>query len=322
MKFTIQDVALNRLKLRPLLIFDRVLRTSSIGGAAKELHLTQPAVTKAIRELEEQLEIKLFERTNRGVVATESGVILGGRIKSVLAEMRYLIDDLNRFKGAEIGSIMVGTLISASAKLLPQAITALKAQSPQVLVSLRVGTINQLFPALARGELDMVVGRLSEADMTVARSFGLSHDVLYQERLCLVVGHKHPLSQSMAVQPHDLSEYPWIIPPPESPMRSIVNEYFYEHEMRLPSNLVESLSLMTNISLLLSGDWVWVMPRAAAQPFVDTGLLAMLPVGAVGEWVDVGVTIRDDQTFTPATTRFIACLKHVGMQMYEDTPTR
>ncbi|MBP6563909.1 MAG: hypothetical protein KA214_10580, partial [Neisseriaceae bacterium] len=102
--------------------------------------------------------------------------------------------------------------------------------------------------------------------------------------------------------------------------RSIVNEYFYEHDMPLPSNLVESLSLMTNISLLLSGEWVWVMPRAAAQPFVDTGLLAMLPVGEVGEWVDVGVTLRDDQTFTPATTRFIDCLKAVGAQMYADTP--
>lgn len=64
------DGMLRRLKLKPLLIFDRVLASHSIARAAKELNLTQPAVTKAIQELEDDLGVELFERTNRGVVPT------------------------------------------------------------------------------------------------------------------------------------------------------------------------------------------------------------------------------------------------------------
>ena len=64
------DAMMRRLKLKPLLIFERVLESSSIARAARELNLTQPAVTKAIQELEADLDVPLFERTNRGVVPT------------------------------------------------------------------------------------------------------------------------------------------------------------------------------------------------------------------------------------------------------------
>jgi len=121
------DVMLRRLKLKPLLIFDRVLSSSSIAGAARELNLTQPAVTKAIQELEADLDVALFERTNRGVTPTCYGNLLGTRVKTVIAELRYLTDELNTFRTGDSGHVIIGTGISASARLLPQAITETQA---------------------------------------------------------------------------------------------------------------------------------------------------------------------------------------------------
>jgi DNA-binding transcriptional LysR family regulator len=138
---------LNRLKLRPLLVFDRVLRCQSIARAARELNLTQPAVTKAIRELEVQLDTELFRRSNnRGVSPTEYGLLLGERVKSVIAELRYLTDELNTFKGGISGHVVVGTQISASSSLLPRAILQLKAQAPRLLITVREGPQDYLFP--------------------------------------------------------------------------------------------------------------------------------------------------------------------------------
>lgn len=310
------NVTLNHLKLRPLLIFDRVLRHHSIAHAAKALNLTQPAVTKAIRELEDQLDTILFERSNRGVVPTDCALILGERVKSVLAELRLLADELNTFKGGETGHVVVGTLISASAKLLPQAIMALKEKHPKVLISVRVGTVNQLFPALAVGELDLVVGRLPEEALDIDQNFPVKHEVLYQERLSLVVGSQHPVLQAASLTYQDLADYPWILPPPESPMRRIATRFFRDMDMELPVNIVESLSLMTNINLMIDGNWVALMPKMAAQRFVSAGLLSFLPLDEVGQLVEVGVTTRHGKTLTPACSQLIACLKEVGMTSF------
>ncbi len=173
--FNVSDMILNRLKLRPLLIFDRVLRNQSIARAARELNLTQPAVTKAIRELEQQLDTILFDRNNRGVTPTDCGVLLGERVKSVIAELRYLTDELNTFKGGVTGHVVVGTQISASARLLPRAILLLKERAPKILVTVREGPQDYLFPALATGELDVVVGRLPEPDAPLTARMALSH---------------------------------------------------------------------------------------------------------------------------------------------------
>lgn len=314
-KFTINDIVLNRLKLRSFLIFEKVLKSSSMGEAAKSLYLTQPAVTKAIQELESQLGIQLFERSNRGVEPTTEAVQLGKRVDAIIAEIQYLVADLNRIVGAEVGYVVVGTLISASAKLLPQAINALKKDSPDILVTVRVGTTSELFPALSRGDLDCVVGRLPASDLKIGQHFHLTHEILYQERLCLVVGHQHPLANKADISREELCQYPWIIPPEDSPTRQIVDRYFAAVHLRYPRNRVESLSLMTNISLMLEDHWINLIPEVAAKPFVEVGLLSILSTGEVGDLVDVGVTTRKSQNLTPEVEKFIKALKSAVIEV-------
>ncbi|WP_337264108.1 MULTISPECIES: LysR substrate-binding domain-containing protein [unclassified Serratia (in: enterobacteria)] len=307
--FTVSDMILNRLKLRPLLIFDRVLRNQSIARAARELNLTQPAVTKAIRELEQQLDTVLFDRNNRGVTPTDCGVLLGERVKSVIAELRYLTDELNTFKGGVVGHVVVGTQISASARLLPRAILLLKARAPKILVTVREGPQDYLFPALASGELDVVVGRLPEPDAPLIARMALSHRALYRNSLCVVAGGHHPLLNQSDLNLHHLAEWPWILPPLDSPARRVADHFFKESGLPAPENIVESLSLLTNVNLLVDSSFLGLMPTAAARRFIAAGLLSQLPLGDVGPPTEVGFSIRQDKPLTPASRQLIECLK-------------
>ena len=318
--FSINDIVLNRLKLRPLLVFDRVLRCQSIARAARELNLTQPAVTKAIRELEVQLDTELLHRNNRGVSPTEYGVLLGERVKSVIAELRYLTDELNTFKGGISGHVVVGTQISASSSLLPRAILQLKAQAPKLLITVREGPQDYLFPALATGELDLVVGRLPDADDIYTRKLPLRHQPLYRNSLCIVAGSHHPLLAATAPALPALQHWPWIVPPPDSPARRVAEQFFADSGLAMPDNLLESLSLLTNVNLLVESDCLGLMPLLAAHRFASAGLLAILPLGEVGPLTAVGYSVRNDKALTPAARHLIDCLKHVGQTMQQDSP--
>ena len=89
----------HKLKLHQLQIFERVLARRSPSRAASEMHLTQPTVTKAIHDLEAFFGATLFERSNRGVTPTELALVLGRRVHAMMAEIRYMADDIDAVLG-------------------------------------------------------------------------------------------------------------------------------------------------------------------------------------------------------------------------------
>lgn len=303
------DVMLRHLKFKPLLIFDRVLQRNSIGHAAHDLHLTQPAVTKAILELERVLGVQLFERSNRGVSPTAYGLALGQRVKSVIAEVRHLADELHAFRSAESGHVIVGTLIAGSAQLLPLAIAQMQARTPDVRITVREGVADRLYPALATGELDVVVGRLPERDHPITQTFPLEHEGLFSESFCLVVRQGHPLTLRAEVRLADTLAWTWILPVPESPSRAVADRLFAQAGLALPAHRVESLSLLTNLGLLLRADACGLLPRGALALFAATGQLVALPVAGLGDFGVVGFSVRRDKPLTPAASAFVATLR-------------
>ncbi|SDV51304.1 LysR family transcriptional regulator [Chitinasiproducens palmae] len=306
----ISQLSLSRkLKLQQLIVVAKVIDSGSLLRAANEMGMTQPAITKAVQELEAFLEAPLFERSNRGVVPTELGRLLGERAKSMITELRYLTDEINALQRGTAGHVIVGTLISASARLLPLTIAKLKAQAPGVLVTVREASTPQLFPALATGDLDIAVGRLPERELPLASAFPLQHEVLFEESMCIVVGARHRFD--LPSQPHlaDLRHLPWIVPLGDSPARMRAERLFQDAGLALPENRIESLSMLTNIGLLLETACVALMPRAAAQQFVGPGLLSVLDVAESGDFGAVGFSIRADRKVSAACQRFIACLR-------------
>lgn len=321
MKFTTISVA-RKLKFYQLVVFDQVLQSGSLVRAAHALNLTQPAVTKIIHELESYFDAPLLIRGNRGVTATELGELVVRRAKSLLAELRSLTDEVNAFQEGTSGHVMVGTLISASTSLLPRAMQLLKQQAPGVLVSLRVGQMDQLFPALAVGEVDLVVGRVPDDWRWHNESPMLDVEVLYAEELSVVAGAGHPLHGRSPISLADLLEYPWVLPTRDSLLRRTADELFAEADLAPPGNVVESLSILTNITLMQDQQTVALMPFEAAQQFVSAGLLKAFDLGKPLQFGDIGCFFSNTRALGPAARLFRECLNQARCESSERHPSK
>lgn len=308
-----------RLRLQQLAVFEKVVEMGSILAASRELAMTQPAVSKSIHDLEQQLDGILFVRGKRGVVLTEFGSLFERHTKSMLAELRYLAEDLNDWQSGASGHVIVGTLITASATLLPEAIARLRKAVPDVVVTVRVGPNSTLFPALARGDLDVVVGVLPEDapptqgdDIDRAR---LTHVALYEEALCVVVGSQNPLARRRNIQLADLHELEWIVPTQDSVAYPSVKALFEKGGLTLPRRIIESVSILTNLGLVSSSSMVALMPLSAAQRFAEARMITILPLQGLSPFSDVGYTVRSDRPPSAATQRFLTALREVGQAL-------
>ncbi|POA59639.1 MULTISPECIES: LysR substrate-binding domain-containing protein [unclassified Pseudomonas] len=305
MKFSTQSIA-RKLKFHQLVVFEQVLQSGSLVRASQALNLTQPAVTKIIHELESYFEAPLLIRSNRGVTATELGHVVVQRAKSLLAELRALTDEVNAFQEGTSGQVMVGTLISASTSLLPRAIQLLKQQAPGVLVSLRVGQMDQLFPALAVGDVDLVVGRVP--DDWQWRSEALEVEVLYREDLSIVAGARHPMHRQAPVSLQQLHAYPWVLPTRDSLLRRTCDRLFADNGLPTPDNVAESLSILTNITLMQDQRTVALMPFEASRQFIQAGMLKAFDLGTALQFGDIGCFSSAQRKLGPAARLFRQCL--------------
>ena len=301
-----------RLRLQQLAVFEKVVEAGSILAASNELAMSQPAVSKSIQELEAQLGSALFVRGKRGVTLTEFGRLFEHHARTMLAELRHMAEALNAAQSGSAGHVVVGTLITASATLLPDAIHRLQREAPEVVVTVRVGSNAMLFPSLARGEIDVVVGVLpadAASGPREAEGTRLAHVPLHDEGLCIVAGREHPLAQQPKLQLAELQDLQWIVPTPESVAYPAVRAYFHDAGLPLPRRRVESVSMLTNLVLLATAPVVALMPRSAVQRFARAGLLTLLAIDGPRHVSAVGYTVRAEREPTAATARFLAALR-------------
>jgi DNA-binding transcriptional LysR family regulator len=299
-----------KFRLRHVELIAELHDCGSILKAARRLSLTQPTVTKALRDVESTLGVKLFERSNRGLEPTAYGEIFARHAKIVLAQLRHAAEELESLRAGYSGKVTVGTLLAASASILPDAIAMLKKQRPAVAISVVVGTYDILMPSLLVGDLDMVLGRLPEE----GRSRALVYEEFYAEPICVVARRGHPLARKRRLTLRELANEPWLLPLPETALRRQIERAFVEAGAPLPRNVIESVSILTNRALLRKSDCIGVMPYHVALDDVELGLLAILPVKLKSIETPVGAILRAPGTLPPAAAALLDCLRLAGRE--------
>lgn len=295
---------IRELKFKQLLVFERAVALGSTYKAAEALHMSQSNVFKTIRQLETLLDVPLFERSSRGSTPTVFAEHLLERVKPMLGDVRIMGEELNALRSGDSGQIVIGTLISASARLLPDSIAMMKQHHPYVSISVREASNDLLFPMLAVGELDLIVGRLPEL-----RSEGIEYHALYEEQLVIVVKAGHPLADQKHFSVTELRNFPWIVPSSESPVRARVDHFFSCHNLPAPDNQIESLSMLTNLGVLSQSNTIAMLPRAAAKPLIEAGSLSQLAASEDIPFGFIGFSVRANRKPTPASDIFIKALK-------------
>lgn len=307
----IVDRAITRLKLRQLRLLVAVGQYGSIQHAARELQISQPAATKLIQDLELDFEVTLFERTNRGVIPTVYGEALIRHGKLILAQVSNAAQELDDLAEGSSGRVVVGTLLAAAPNLLPRAIKTVLADRPKVAIKVVEGTDDALIPALFSGEIDMIVGRLP-AYRARAK---LVQEKLFDDRIVAVVGKQHPLAGKKKVRFDEVKPYGWILPPLETTLRRQVDQFFVSQSQYVPPTVFESVSYLTNRSLLQARDLIGLMPEHVVSYDIENGLLAEVDWTVPFGKGPVGVSHRGPDTLSPASTEFLNALRQAAKAM-------
>jgi DNA-binding transcriptional LysR family regulator len=303
---------LSRIKLRQLRLLIAVAEQGNILAAARQMGLTQPAVTKSLKDLEQDLGLELFKRSNRGAQPTIYGETLLRHARLVLAQLGYAGEELAELQSGSGGRVRVGTLLAASAYLLPAAIERLRISRPKVQVAIVQGTNDQLAAPLEDGELDFVVGRLPE----FRHRKGLSQETLTDEAVWLVVRDGHPLLKSGSNLAFlELLNWDWILPPETTTLRRQIEKSFHDAEVEPPVPAIESVSYLSNRYLLIATDMIGVWPSQAVRDDMANGMLARLPLGLADAVGSVGVTKRREAALTPAAEALIQELRAVAADL-------
>jgi DNA-binding transcriptional LysR family regulator len=294
-----------KFRLRHIELIAELYDSRSILKASRRLNLTQPTVTKALQDVEATLAVPLFERSNRGLAPTAYGEIFARHAKIVLAQLRHAAEELESLRAGYSGKVTVGTLLAASASILPDAIALLKKDRPGVAISIVVGTYDVLLPSLVVGDLDMVLGRMPEQ----GRNRALVYEDFYSEPICLVVRRGHPLTRKRRLGLRELVNEAWLLPLPETTLRRQIERALLDAGAPLPRNVIESVSILTNRVLLRKSDCIGVMPYHVALDDVEHQLLAILPVKLKSIESPVGAILRAPGSLAPAASALLECLR-------------
>lgn len=296
---------LNRLRLRQVALLLALRQQGTLGAAASQLGMTQPAATKMLHELEATLGCRLFEREGRGLRPTAAGHTVYGHFDGLHGSIEALARALEALQRGGAGRLSVGSILASSPAWLTQAVARLKREQPGLELVIAVETSDRLMEQLERGELDIVIGRLVE---------GFAHEdyrceLLDTEPLSVVVGPQHPLAGKRRLALADLADQPWVLQPRNSPMREVLEREFRLQGIDAPRNRVETASIMTTTSLLTETDAVAVMPTSVARPYASHGMVAILPVKIVQQLEPFSTIVRRGRALSPSAQRFLDLLR-------------
>ena len=273
--------------------------------AAQAIGMTQPAASKLLREIEDALQVRLFERHARGIVPTSCGEILVRHARSILSEIHLArTGDRDSQVGPFRPGIAQAPSSTPAANLVPTAIGLLKQKHPGLLVSVELDHSRPLLDKLMQGELDMLVARLLDADSPESLQF----EPLEDEHHAVLVGGQHPLAGKADVQLEDLLDHPWIVPPPESALRERLTRVFLQRGLAVPANIIQTQSLSVVTHLLRATDAVAVLQREPVQFFCETGCLSVLIEDLGLEIGCFGIITRSGLKLSPGARALLGSL--------------
>ena len=278
----------NPVKLRHLRAFVEVARQKSVGRAAEVLHVSQPAVTKTLRELEAAIGATLVEKDGRGIAITRFGEVFLQHAGASLAAVQRGIDSVAREQANAGTPIRIGALPTVSARIMPAAIEAFLAMKTGSAVKIVTGENVVLLEQLRLGELDLVIGRLAAPEQMV----GLNFAHLYAERVVFVVRKGHPLLSSRRFDFARIRDYTVLMPTHGSIIRPFVERFLIGHGIADIPVEIETVSDSFGRAMIRQSDAIWIISEGVVAPDRDAGELEVLPVDTSETRGAVGLTTR------------------------------
>ncbi|WP_372658829.1 LysR family transcriptional regulator [Hydrogenophaga sp.] len=301
-----------RLKTRQLLLLVALAEEGNIHRAAQVLSMTQPAASKLLKDLEDVLEVSLFERLPRGMRPTWYGETMIRHARMALGSLNQAHEELNALKSGHFGQVGIGAITSPGLSLLPAAVTLVKQEHPSLRISLDIETSPVLLDRLEQGKLDIVVGRLfAEHDKTHLR-----YESLTEELICAIARPGHPLLGMTGLSLRDVLTAGWIVPPAGSVLRHRFDLMFQQEGLAPPINTIETSALLFITRMLQQSDMVAVLAADVAHYYASHGIVSVLPLAVPCHMDAFGIITRSDRLLSPAAKVMMKALKQTSLTQY------
>jgi DNA-binding transcriptional LysR family regulator len=301
-----------RLKTRQLLLLQVLAEEGNIHRAAEALDITQPAASKLLKDLEDELGVELFERLPRGMRPTWFGESMIRHARMALASLDRAHDEIEALRAGRFGQVSVGAITAPGITLMPAAVAQVKAQHPTLRVSLQIETSDVLLERIAQDRLDMMVGRLVER----YDKSDLRYEAIAEEPVCAMVRTGHPLLGSKKLSLRDLVQVGWMVPPAGSALRHRWEVMFQEAGLDIPTNLIETSALLFVTRMLRQSDLVTVLATDVGQYYASHGVAAMLPIDLPCKMDAFGLITRTDRLLSPAAEVMLHAIKLAALNIY------
>lgn len=307
-KSGIEDRVSRRLKFRDLQVFFAVTASGSMAEAARQLNLTQPAVSEIIAQLEHLFGARLFDRSPRGVEATIFGRALLGRAHAALDEMKQGVRDIEFLADPTQGEVQIGCAQRLSAAIMPQIVERFSQAFPRVVLKIdELPPLTPELPGLRARKYDLLMGRTNKPFGEQYFADDINLEVLFDDRFIVASAGNSPWARRRKIDIAELAQARWVLTGPETFAYSGVAEAFRRSGLAMPNVTVITSSVMIANHLLARNQAVTVTSKFAAT----AAGLHVLPVDlGFGSWPALILTLKN-RTLNPMAERFIACAREV-----------
>jgi DNA-binding transcriptional LysR family regulator len=259
---------------RQLQVFLAIVELGSLGRAAEKLCLSQPALSRLIKRMEEQLRVQLFERTAAGMELTTFGEALLPYASRLTQEAQAAVEEINLRLGLGKGLLRIGTVASAAVVVLPRVLDELLTKWPNLRIEILEAVEDKLASDLAKNEIDVVLsGPLTENDDVM--KVGASH---YVDRSVVIAAASHPLAQRKAVKLVEVLALPWVMPHDDAKPRKAFDDLVMQSGAVLPHVVIETRSTATIKAVVAQTQVLGWLPEPLFAAEAAAGQICALPV--------------------------------------------
>jgi len=276
------------IKFRHLQIFIEVARQKSVGRAAEILAISQPAVTKTIRELEAILDVKLFEKEGRGIKLGRIGEVFLRHAGASVASVLQGVDSVNQALLHSAPPVRIGALPTVSARVMPDAIKLYLRENVGSEIKIVTGENSVLLEQLRSAELDLVVGRLAAPE----KMTGLSFEHLYSEQVVFAVRTGHPLMENPNFRLDEMRNYTMLMPTKASVIRPFVDRFLMANGIPELPVQIETVSDSFGRAFIRSSDGIWIISEGVISNDLRDNRIQILPIDTSETKGAVGLTTR------------------------------
>jgi len=296
-----------RLKLRDLDILATLIDSGSMGKAAIRLNVSQPAVSKAIAELEGALGVRLVDRGRRGITPTPYGLALQKRSVAIFNDLRQGVQDIEFLSDPTTGEIRIGSTDPVSVALVSPCIDRLSRKYPRMSFHVVANDTAGLYREVMERNVEFAICR-----MIGPLPDDLTADVLFHDTLAVLTSARNPLTRRRKLTLAELVNEPWVQLPADSLFGSMVVEVFRANGYEPPRPTVVTHSEYLKNDFLAKGRFLTVLPSFMLKVPGWHPRLRALPIALPNTSAPIGLITLKGRMLTPVAQLFIDNIRHIA----------